>query len=91
MKTHISEQRVVSCPVSIAPEYAQNFLRRFEHDTIDLYVRFIIPIRRRVRLRFGLHFDDRPDGRGRDAIAFTWWADRPWLPNLSGTVRFGLV
>lgn len=91
MSSHVLARHVTDCPVSIAPEYAERFFGRFEQETLEVRVPLPIALSRRVRLRFGLHFDAPEDGRGRESVHFRWQADCRWLPDLSGVVRFGIA
>lgn len=92
MRTTVTAEASADCAFSIAQEYATEYLRRAEaggpEAEISVPWPLPIPLRRRVALSFGLHSDDREEGRPHDEIRVRWLSGSALLPDFRGSVRF---
>jgi len=90
MKRQIAASALAPCPMSIAMNYAQSFLERAEAGGPDAII-VAGPLRRRVRVTFGLSTDATEPGRSHEELRIRWSARTPWLPDFSGTLQFRIA
>lgn len=100
LTSHVHAEQIVDCPFGIAPEYAVRFLSDFQaprSDTVRVPLAALgLPLpgalKHRVKLSFGMYSDVPHFGRRHhDEIHFRWSAEAFWLPDFSGTLRFGIA
>jgi hypothetical protein len=94
-KSYVHLEELAECPFSVAQEYATDYLRRAETETV-VHVPLdgtgnFSPAAKTVRFSFGVRSDTDERGRSHDELSVQWAARTPLLPHLSGTLRFRIA
>jgi hypothetical protein len=92
---------VANCPFSIASEYVNSYMHRFDDNgsdvaTVRLPLRtFGLPLPGSLRHRIHIEVEDSVDvherNRSRRGLAFEWDAGNPLLPQLHGDLSFRIA
>jgi hypothetical protein len=90
MIRRITATALATCPVSVALGYAQAFLRFAEAGGAEATM-IAGPLRRRVRMSFGLSTDHDPAHQTHEETRIRWSARTAWLPDFSGTLQFQIA